>query len=149
MGKTTPKDTNETAADAVEKVTGLERPTGVYDALLKRQSEKNKDKTEKKNAAAVALGRLGGLKGGNARAASLSPLERKEIARKGAQKRWENAAKRNQEILTEEMEFLALKRAGMTLEEIQTRMRKSHAELSNMVYRLIDAAAKKQSPDRV
>ena len=34
----------------------------------------------KKNPAAVALGRLGGLKGGDARAASLSPKERTEIA---------------------------------------------------------------------
>ena len=37
-----------------------------------------------KNAAAVALGRLGG----KARAACLSAKERKEIARKAAQKRW-------------------------------------------------------------
>jgi len=44
--------------------------------------------TKEKNAAAVALGRLGGLKGGKARAAKLSPEERKEIARKAAAKRW-------------------------------------------------------------
>jgi len=37
-----------------------------------------------KNPAAVALGRLGGLKGGNARAASLSKKDRSEIARKAA-----------------------------------------------------------------
>lgn len=41
-----------------------------------------------KNPAAVALGRLGGLKGGKARAESLSAKRRKEIARKAAQKRW-------------------------------------------------------------
>ena len=41
-----------------------------------------------KNAAAVALGRLGGLKGGKARAATLSPEKRSEIARKAAGKRW-------------------------------------------------------------
>ena len=41
-----------------------------------------------KNPAAVALGRLGGLKGGAARAASLTPKKRKEIARKAAEKRW-------------------------------------------------------------
>jgi hypothetical protein len=41
-----------------------------------------------KNPAAVALGRLGGLKGGKARAESLSPKKRKEIARKAAQSRW-------------------------------------------------------------
>lgn len=41
-----------------------------------------------KNPAAVELGRLGGLKGGKARAAKLSPEERKEIARKAAKARW-------------------------------------------------------------
>jgi len=43
-----------------------------------------------KNPAAVALGRLGGLKGGRARADSLSPERRKEIAKKAATKRWAN-----------------------------------------------------------
>ena len=41
-----------------------------------------------KNPAAVALGRLGGLKGGKARAAKLSPERKSEIARKAAQARW-------------------------------------------------------------
>jgi hypothetical protein len=41
-----------------------------------------------KNPAAVALGRLGGIKGGKARAASLSPAKRKAIAKKAAAKRW-------------------------------------------------------------
>ena len=41
-----------------------------------------------KNPAAVALGRLGGLKGGNARAKKLSKRRRSEIARKAATKRW-------------------------------------------------------------
>ncbi len=44
------------------------------------------EKTE--NPAAVALGRLGGLKGGPARAKKLSSEERKSIARKAAQVRW-------------------------------------------------------------
>lgn len=43
-----------------------------------------------KNAAAVALGRLGGLKGGKARAKKLSKAERTEIARKAAKARWKN-----------------------------------------------------------
>ena len=42
----------------------------------------------KKNPAAVALGRLGGKKGGPARAARLTPEQRREIARKAAQARW-------------------------------------------------------------
>ena len=41
-----------------------------------------------KNPAAVALGRLGGLKGGKARAKKLTPEQRKEIARKAAKARW-------------------------------------------------------------
>lgn len=41
-----------------------------------------------KNQAAVALGRLGGLKGGKARADSLTAERRKEIAAKAAAKRW-------------------------------------------------------------
>ena len=42
-----------------------------------------------KNPAAVALGRLGGLKGGAARASKLTPEQRSEIAKKAAAKRWE------------------------------------------------------------
>ena len=42
----------------------------------------------KKNPAAVALGRLGGKRGGNARAAALTPARRSEIAKKAAAKRW-------------------------------------------------------------
>ena len=40
-----------------------------------------------KNAAAVALGRLGGLKGGKARAKNRTPAELSAIGRKGAQAR--------------------------------------------------------------
>jgi hypothetical protein len=44
--------------------------------------------TKEKNPAAVALGRLGGLKGGKARARNLSAERRKEIAKKAAKTRW-------------------------------------------------------------
>jgi hypothetical protein len=47
------------------------------------------DPTAGKNPAAVALGKLGGAKGGRARAAKLSPAKRKAIAKKAAEKRWE------------------------------------------------------------
>jgi len=43
---------------------------------------------KKKNANAVALGKLGGSKGGKIRAARLTPEERREIARKAVQARW-------------------------------------------------------------
>ena len=42
----------------------------------------------KRNPAAVALGRLGGLKGGKARAKAMTPEQRKAIAQKAAETRW-------------------------------------------------------------
>ncbi len=52
------------------------------------QAPKSKPDDSGKNPAAVALGRLGGLKGGAARAASLSPRKRSQIAAKAAKARW-------------------------------------------------------------
>jgi hypothetical protein len=46
---------------------------------------------KKKNPAAVALGRLGGMKGGKARAAKLTADQRAEIARKAAKTRWQSS----------------------------------------------------------
>jgi hypothetical protein len=43
-----------------------------------------------KNPHAVALGRLGGLKGGTARAEALTPRKRSQIAAKAAKVRWSN-----------------------------------------------------------
>lgn len=48
-----------------------------------------------KNPAAVALGRLGGLKGGKARAKSLSAKKRADIAKKAAKARWNSRKSRN------------------------------------------------------
>jgi hypothetical protein len=45
-------------------------------------------KDEGKNPAAIELGRKGGLKGGRARADSLTPAERKKIAQDAASQRW-------------------------------------------------------------
>lgn len=53
--------------------------TGVFHSVIGKK---------KKNRAAVALGRLGGLKGGKARAKKLTPERRSEIAREAAKKRW-------------------------------------------------------------
>ncbi|MEY2509734.1 MAG: hypothetical protein QOE26_497 [Verrucomicrobiota bacterium] len=68
------EDANQTAARIVALSTGQPRP--------KLTPKK------KKNPAAVALGKLGGSKGGKARAANLSPEERKAIAKLGAHARW-------------------------------------------------------------
>lgn len=46
-----------------------------------------------KNPLAVALGRLGGLKGGPARVAKMSADERRDSARRAAQARWQQAHK--------------------------------------------------------
>jgi hypothetical protein len=46
-----------------------------------------------RNPAAAALGRLGGLKGGRARARALSPERRREIALKAIRARWAKAKK--------------------------------------------------------
>lgn len=55
----------------------------VLDAVVKETEPKRV-----KNRAAVALGRLGGKKGGPARAEKLTPEQRSDIARKAAMSRW-------------------------------------------------------------
>ncbi len=59
----------------------------ILDAVVP-DAEPKADRPPEKNPAAVALGRLGGLKGGKARAAKLSPAKRKAIAKKAAATRW-------------------------------------------------------------
>jgi len=66
-----PTDLNRLAASIVDEATG-----------------NAPDPDAGKNPAAVALGRLGGAKGGAARAARLSPERRSQIAAKAAAKRW-------------------------------------------------------------
>jgi len=60
----------------------------VAEATQESNADTTQIPTKEKNPAAVALGRLGGLKGGKARAEKLSPKKRKEIARKAAKTRW-------------------------------------------------------------
>lgn len=61
--------------------------------INKLASKITKKATEEKNPHAQALGRLGGLIGGKARAKKLSEAKRKSIAKKAAQARW-NTSKR-------------------------------------------------------
>lgn len=72
-----PRDLNVLAASIVSDAT-----------VADREAE---DPCEGKNPAAVALGRLGGLKGGPARAEKLTAAQRSEIARKAARARWKTA----------------------------------------------------------
>lgn len=61
----------------------------VQEATQEKQPEQPQPKaTEGKNPNAVALGRLGGLKGGKARTAKMTPEQRKELAQKAARARW-------------------------------------------------------------
>ena len=72
-------DVNVTAFEILQAVTG-EQP--------EEPPKKKKSAEPEKNPAAVALGRLGGLKGGKARAAKLTPKKRADIAKKAAKARW-------------------------------------------------------------
>ncbi len=74
-----PRDTSLRALDIVRQATE-EAPEPVADDPV--------DDKPEKNAAAVELGRRGGLVGGKARAAKLSPERRREIAKKAAAARW-------------------------------------------------------------
>lgn len=55
------------------------------------EGEQEQPEQPEKNPAAVALGKLGGQKGGPARAKKLSAKRRSEIAKKAAQSRWSKA----------------------------------------------------------
>jgi hypothetical protein len=57
------------------------------DETNEETAEASRDQSSK-NPAAVALGRLGGLKGGPARALKLTAEERSQVARRAAQARW-------------------------------------------------------------
>ena len=59
-------------------------------SIVDQATEEPSEEKPEKNPAAVALGRLGGLKGGKARAKKLSAERRKEIAEKAAKARWKN-----------------------------------------------------------
>lgn len=56
--------------------------------LQEATGEQTKTEPTAKNPAAVALGRLGGLKGGKARSLALSKAQRSAIAKKAAASRW-------------------------------------------------------------
>ena len=74
-------DLNENAFRVMRLATERHDPDAT-----KRPAAKKKPKA--KNPAAVALGRLGGLKGGPARAAKLSAAELSEQGQKAAEARW-------------------------------------------------------------
>ena len=73
MPKRSRTDVNQNAFDVVALATG---------------TAPKKARKPRKNPHAVALGRKGGLKGGVARAANLSPEKRSQIAQAAAQARW-------------------------------------------------------------
>jgi len=82
--KKLPRDSNSLAARIVALSTGQGEPRLTTDSNKNTTAKPEKEK----NPAAVALGRLGGLKGGPARAAKLSESQRSEIGKKAASSRW-------------------------------------------------------------
>lgn len=58
------------------------------DGMARKKKPAPETEQPAKNPHAQALGKLGGLKGGKARAAKLTPEQRAEIARKAAAARW-------------------------------------------------------------
>jgi len=81
--KSKPADISQLARAIVEEATG---ESLAHQSLAK---EPAKEATRKKNPAAVALGKLGGKKGGPARRDKLRHERRKEIAEKAARARWD------------------------------------------------------------
>jgi hypothetical protein len=75
-----PRDVNELAKQLVDEATGEVEPF---------------DPDAGKDPAAVALGRKGGLKGGKARAASMSSEQRTAAAKKAAEARWASRPERD------------------------------------------------------
>ena len=75
--KKRPRDLNQLAASIVDAATG---------------DEPHAEPEPEKNPAAVALGRLGGKRGGPARAKKLTAEQRREIAQKAARARWDDKA---------------------------------------------------------
>ena len=75
--RTRPRDANLRALDIVRHATEEPEPAA-----------ETAEPEPKKDPAAVALGRKGGLKGGKARAAALTPEQRSKIAKKAAAARW-------------------------------------------------------------
>ena len=102
-------DFNQIARSIVDRATGAEKPAAKPPRPKNKQDAADRDRADsegmaqpqapvaptkkpvKKNAAAVALGRKGGLKGGKARAAKLTPEQRADSARKAARARWKQA----------------------------------------------------------
>ena len=78
------RDENETAFDGLQEIL---RRDARRDGLTLPESAPESEKLP----SAVRAGRLGGLKGGRARAASLTPRKRKQIAKKAAKARWKKS----------------------------------------------------------
>jgi hypothetical protein len=76
--RTSKTDVNVTAFEIVQAATNPPQPTTAPIQITQ---------------AAAALGRLGGLKGGPARAKVLSPQKRAKIAKNAAKARWNNKTK--------------------------------------------------------
>ena len=77
--KKRPRDANQLAKSIVDIATG------------ETEDREPTPEEQGKDPAAVSLGRRGGLKGGKARAAALTPKQRRAVAMKAARARWAKA----------------------------------------------------------
>jgi hypothetical protein len=84
-----PRDANALAAQIVAMSTG--QPLPKLTQSVPEAAPATAEPENPKNPAAVTLGRLGGLKGGKARAEALSQRKRTEIARLAASARWKKS----------------------------------------------------------
>ncbi len=85
-----PRDPNERAFEIFQESTREREfpPTVPIGELPDKPAEPTPEPPKEKNPHAVALGKLGGSKGGKKRAANLTSQQRVEIARKAAKSRW-------------------------------------------------------------
>ena len=90
--KKLPRDPNSLAAAIVAMTAGMDSPNDLNAATGAQTGNPPILPVKEKNPAAVALGRLGGLKGGKARAESLSKKKRADIAKLAAAARWKKAS---------------------------------------------------------
>lgn len=60
----------------------------IASGIVASSTEEAVEPQDQKNPHAVALGRMGGVRGGKARAEKLSPQRRSEIAKRAAEARW-------------------------------------------------------------
>lgn len=105
---------------AAKKKRAAEKTVASSDLPSSTGGARRTDEVEdgEKNPNAVALGKLGGKKGGKARAAKLSAERRQEIARKAAEARWAAKRKRAVEEINESTDVFSSTKGAHRTDEV-------------------------------